>query len=202
MEWFCFGFLCIAAYLLGSCPFAVWIGRAFLHKDIRLYGDHNPGAANVFRAGNIAWGFFAIFLEILKGMPCILLAIFMGLPEGQILSIGLLAIVGHAWSPLLKFKGGKATAVTFGVLLAIPAKEIVIVFFVLMFAGFFILDGDGWRVVLSVAGCLLFATVTDQSIWLIIFLALLLLIISIKNADALKALPQGKQGIYIGFGQK
>src|SRR4030042_1882961 len=154
MEWFWFILLCIAAFLLGACPFAVWIGRACLHKDIRQYGDHNPGAANVFKAGSIAWGFLAVFLDILKGMPFVLLAVFLGLVEGQIYGIGICAILGHAWSPLLRFRGGKATAVTFGVLLAIPDKDIVIVFFLLMFAGFFFLDSDGWRVVLSVAGCL------------------------------------------------
>lgn len=43
--------LAVLAFWLGACPFSVWIGRWFLDKDIREYGDGNPGAINVFRAG-------------------------------------------------------------------------------------------------------------------------------------------------------
>jgi glycerol-3-phosphate acyltransferase PlsY len=202
MEWVWFLLLCIAAFFLGSCPFAIWIGKFILHKDIRQYGDHNPGAANVFKAGSIAWGFLAVFLEILKGMPFVLMAVFLGLAEPLVYSIALCAVAGHAWSPILKFRGGKASAVTLGVLLAIPDKDIAIVLLLLAVAGFFFLDSDGWRATLAVAGCLLFAAATDKSVWLLPFLTILLIIIAVKNGEALRSLPKSKDRIYIGFGQK
>lgn len=203
MDVFYFVIIAVASYILGACPFAVIIGKLFLHKDIRDYGDHNPGAANVFKAGSIPLGFLAVFLEIAKGVPFVLLALlYFSFPEPMILFIGLCAVLGHAFSPFLGFKGGKATAVTFGVFLAIPNKEIVIVFVILMVAGFFLLDGDGWRIVLSTAGCLVFNIATGKSIWTWIFLFLVLIVIAMKNVDALKTLPRGKPRIYIGFGQK
>ena len=200
LLWFILFF--IAAFWLGACPFAVWIGRYRLHKDIREYGDSNPGAANVFKAGSIKWGFLAVLVEILKGMPFVFLAIYLGLPLPQVYFIGLCAILGHAFSPFLGFKGGKATAVTFGVLIAIPPKEIVVVFFILMLAGFFFLAGDGWRMVLSIAGCLLYATLTDMDFWTLLFLIGVLIIVAVKNAEALRSMPRAKEKIYIGFGRK
>lgn len=202
MQLFLFVILFVAAFLLGACPFAVWIGKLCLHKDIREYGDFNPGAANVFKAGSIKWGFLAVLLEITKGMPFVFVATFLELSIAQIYFIGLCAILGHAYSPFLGFKGGKGTAVTFGVFLAIPQKEIVIVFVILMAAGFFLLDGDGWRMVLSVAGCLLYSSVTDKSIWTLLFLICVLIIAALKNSKALKDMPRCKEKIYIGFGQK
>jgi glycerol-3-phosphate acyltransferase PlsY len=193
----------IASFLLGACPFAVLIGRYLLHKDIREYGDHNPGAANVFKAGSTPLGFLAVFLEIAKGIPFVLLALlFFKFPEPEVLFVGLCAILGHAFSPFLRFRGGKATAVTFGVFLAIPNKEIVIVFVILMVAGFFLLDGDGWRIVLATTGCLIFNIVTGKSIWTWIFLFCVLAIVAFKNIDALKTMPRSKPKIYIGFGRK
>jgi glycerol-3-phosphate acyltransferase PlsY len=54
-----FVWLTALAFLLGSCPFALWTGLLLLHKDARLYGDGNPGAVNVFRAGNPLIGLLA-----------------------------------------------------------------------------------------------------------------------------------------------
>lgn len=199
MLWVVFSIFIICAFLMGAIPFAVYTGKHFLNKDIRGYGDGNPGAANVFKAGSIGWGFLAVFLEILKGMPFVLVAQHLDMSEVQIYSIGIAAILGHAFTPFLNFKGGKATAVTFGVLLAIPQKEIVIAFMIFMIAGFFFLDGDGWRIVLSIAGCILFASITDNSVFLILFLFAVLLVISVKNAEAIRQIPRPKSRIYIGF---
>jgi len=58
MEVFYSALLVIAAFWLGACPFSVWVGRWLLGKDITNYGDGNPGAANVFRAGNVKIGLF------------------------------------------------------------------------------------------------------------------------------------------------
>ncbi len=198
-----FVLLAMAAFLLGSCPFAVWIGRWRLHRDIRQFGDHNPGAANVFKAGSVKWGFVAVLLEVAKAVPFVLLAeLYFRLAKPEVLFIGICAILGHAFSPLLKFKGGKATAATFGVLVSISDRDILIPFVVLMVIGFFILDGDGWRIVLSTFGVLIYAIFMHRDIWLDLFLAALLLILAAKNFGELHLLPRRKKHIYIGFGQQ
>jgi acyl phosphate:glycerol-3-phosphate acyltransferase len=198
--WFVIFFF--AAFWLGACPFACWMGEAFLKKDIRNFGDHNPGAANVFKAGSIKLGFLAVFVEMAKGAPFVILAQIIGLPDPDIYFISVCAILGHAFSPFLKFEGGKATAVTGGVLLAIPQRELFLIVFLLLIVGFFLLDGDGWRVVLATAGGLLFSILANMGLWPSLFMACVVIIIGIKNLEALKKVPRPKEKIYIGFGQK
>ena len=126
MELFWFIILAFAAFCLGACPFAIWIGRWKLGRDIREYGDHNPGAANVFKAGSIKWGFVAAILDIAKGVPFVLLSyLYFHFSEPQIYLVGLCAIAGHAFSPFLRFKGGKATAVTMGVLIYSGKRHLI-----------------------------------------------------------------------------
>ena len=134
--------LAVSAFWLGACPFSVWIGRWLLGKDIRDYGDGNPGAANVFRAGGRKSGCLAVILDVAKGVPFVALAhSFFGLPEATVMAVAVSAILGHAFSPLLGFRGGKSVAVTFGVLLALPQHEMLIAFAVFMFLGFLFIEG-------------------------------------------------------------
>jgi acyl phosphate:glycerol-3-phosphate acyltransferase len=56
----------VAAFLLGSLPFSVWVGRIWLGADIRTFGDHNPGATNVLRAGGKAPAIRALALDAFK----------------------------------------------------------------------------------------------------------------------------------------
>jgi acyl phosphate:glycerol-3-phosphate acyltransferase len=197
-----FVLIALAAFSLGSCPFAVWIGKWRLNKDIRRYGDHNPGAANVFKAGSIKWGFIAVFLEIAKGVPFVLLAeLYFKLVKPEVLLIGICAVLGHAISPFLKLQGGKATAVTGGVLLASSDRDVLIPFVILIVIGFFILDGDGWRIVLSAFGTLLYVIFVHNDFWLAAFFVVLIFILTIKNFAEIQLPPRRKKHIYIGFGQ-
>jgi len=104
------------AFFSGSLPIAWWIGRGVLGVDIRRYGDGNPGAMNVWRAGGRVTFAAALLLEFLKGAGPIWLAQYWGgLTGWGLLLPALAAPVGHAFSPWLRFRGGKALAVTFGV---------------------------------------------------------------------------------------
>lgn len=180
----------------------MWIGNRILHKNIRQFGDHNPGAANVFKAGSIKWGFVAVFLEVGKAMPSVLLAeLYFKLPEPEVLFIGLAAILGHAFSPILKFKGGKATAATGGVLISIHDRDLLLIYLILMVIGFFVLDGDSWRAVIAVAVTLLYGVFIHRDLWLDFFLLCLLAVITIKNLPDMRYWPRRKKHIYIGFGQ-
>jgi glycerol-3-phosphate acyltransferase PlsY len=73
VEVFYFALLVVSAFWLGACPFSVWIGQWVLGKDIRNYGDGNPGAANVFRAGGRKSGCLALILDVAKGAPFVAL---------------------------------------------------------------------------------------------------------------------------------
>ncbi len=104
------------AFFSGSLPLAWWIGQWGMGVDIRQYGDHNPGAMNVWRAGGRGWFVLALLLEFLKGAcPLWLAQGLAGLSGWWLVPPAIAAPLGHAFSPWLGFRGGKALAVTFGV---------------------------------------------------------------------------------------
>ncbi len=106
----------LIGFFSGALPFSVWVGQFAMGTDIRQYGDGNPGAFNVFRAGGKKWGWVAILLDGLKGaIPVGLANYWIGLEGWPLAVVAIAPILGHAFSPLLKFRGGKALAVTFGV---------------------------------------------------------------------------------------
>ncbi len=106
----------VIAFGCGALPLAWWIGRWGLGVDIRRYGDGNPGAMNVWRAGGRGWFILALALEFLKGALPLWLAQAWGALSGwALVPAALAAPLGHAFSPWLGFRGGKALAVTFGV---------------------------------------------------------------------------------------
>jgi glycerol-3-phosphate acyltransferase PlsY len=106
----------LIGFLAGAIPFALVLGRVVAGVDIRSRGDGNPGAANLWRAAGWPLGLLAFVLDFLKGALPVGLAQFVGGLHGWPLALaGLAPIVGHAYSPFLRFRGGKALAVTLGV---------------------------------------------------------------------------------------
>lgn len=185
--------LAIAAFWLGACPFSVWIGHWFLGKDIRDYGNGNPGAASVFRAGGHKSGYLATVLDIAKGMPFVALAhSFFGLPDAAVVVIALSAILGHAFSPLLRWRGGKAVAVTLGVLMALPQHEMLFAFAFFLILGFLFIEIDAWTVMFSAAGTLAYLAVTRGSSWESLFMLCVLAILAVKHFEDLHTSPGAK----------
>lgn len=106
----------LLGYISGSLPFSLWMGRLIAHTDIRHYGDGNPGATNAWRAGGWRAGVPASLLDYLKGAAPVSLAHYgAGLSGWALLPVALAPVLGHAFSPFLGFRGGKALAVTFGI---------------------------------------------------------------------------------------
>jgi glycerol-3-phosphate acyltransferase PlsY len=110
----------IAGFLLGSLPFSYWIGRIFLRKDIRQYGDGAPGATNVARAGSKGLYVISVLLDAFKGtIPVWLAQLLSGITGWELAAVAVAPVLGHAFSPFLKFKGGMGIATTFGVWLGL-----------------------------------------------------------------------------------
>jgi acyl phosphate:glycerol-3-phosphate acyltransferase len=112
----------LAAYLLGSLPFAVIVSRAMGLDDPRKYGSGNPGATNVLRSGNKKAAILTLIGDALKGVVAVLLVRSLGqalgLNESDAAIAGLFAFLGHVFSVFLRFQGGKGVATAAGVLLA------------------------------------------------------------------------------------
>ncbi len=185
--------LAVAAFWLGACPFSLWIGRWFLGKDIRDYGDGNPGTANVFRAGGRKLGYLAALSDVAKGVPFVVLAhSFLELPDGVVAAIALCPILGHAFSPILKGRGGKAIAVTFGVLLALPQREMLILFLSFSFLGFLFIESDAWTIIFGATGALAFLAVTRGGSWESLLMLCILVILAVKHFEDLHTIPSAK----------
>lgn len=183
--------LAIAGFGLGSVPFSVLIGRRVLGKNIQDYGDGNPGAINVFRAGGQKAGYLSIFLDIAKGVPFVFLAYsLLKLPDLSIVVIAVSAILGHAFSPFLRWHGGKAVAVTFGVLLALPQHEVLLAFIAFVVAGFLFIENDSWIVILGAAGTLAYLALTGGPSWEILLMFCILAVLIFKHFEDLRSLPR------------
>jgi acyl phosphate:glycerol-3-phosphate acyltransferase len=138
-----FFILALAAFLLGSIPTGYLLVRLFRHQDIRAAGSGNIGATNVWRTGGKGLGAATFLLDVLKGCAAVGLG---ALAARQLIPFApardfeawaaLLAVLGHMFTPWLRFRGGKGVATGFGVfLVAAPAAALAaIALFALIFA--------------------------------------------------------------------
>ena len=109
----------IAAYLLGSVPFAVVASRLFGLADPRSYGSGNPGATNVLRSGNKKAALVTLICDALKGWVAVYVAQRYEFSGSVVGLVALAVFFGHLFPIFLKFKGGKGVATAIGVLLAL-----------------------------------------------------------------------------------
>jgi glycerol-3-phosphate acyltransferase PlsY len=149
--------LSLVGFVLGSIPFSVWLGRRFTGTDIRrAHPDANPGAANAWRAGGWKLGAAVLVLDFLKGaLPVAYAHYQMSISGLALLPIALAPVAGHAFSPFLGGRGGKALAVTFGVWTGLTSVEGPLVLGML-FTILINLLQPAWAVMSGMAGLLLY----------------------------------------------
>lgn len=122
----------IAAYLIGGIPFGLIVVKLKSGTDIRESGSGNIGATNVLRTTGRGAGILTLLLDAAKGLFAVWLAD--TLTHGDILwmSFAALAVLlGHVFSPYLKFTGGKAVASflgAFGYLTPVPILIVTLIF--------------------------------------------------------------------------
>jgi glycerol-3-phosphate acyltransferase PlsY len=124
----------VIAYLLGSIPFGLIIGKLKSGVDIREYGSGKTGATNVMRTIGTKLGVLTIVLDVVKAAGAVMLAAVIIGGDSGILTIGgvsvywqhvarvaagLAAVAGHNWPVFAKFKGGRGVTAYFGTLFAI-----------------------------------------------------------------------------------
>jgi acyl phosphate:glycerol-3-phosphate acyltransferase len=145
----------LIAFLCGSLPFSVWLGKAFTGQDVRQFGDGNPGAANVYRAGNKLAGFLTLVLDISKAAVPVGLAYFiLGIRSTPMFLIAVAPILGHVFSPFLGFRGGKALSTALGVWIGLTVWKVSSAAVVAVAIGIALFTTPGWAVMLALAGIL------------------------------------------------
>lgn len=137
-------FAIIGAYALGSVPFSLLLGYLLKGVDIRTQGSGNVGATNLGRV--CGWRYFplAFALDCAKGLaPLVVARPFLdgaGMSRPASLAVTVLLalapVLGHLFSPFLKFRGGKGVATTAGALAALLPLEtaVVLAVWLLVFA--------------------------------------------------------------------
>ena len=125
----------ILSYLIGGIPFGLLIAKLFTGKDIRESGSGSIGATNVLRvlketnpalAKKLA--ITTVVLDALKGVVLLIIAKLIGLSIETLWAIAIFSVIGHCYSPYLKFEGGKGVATGAGVLLVMLPIETLIAF--------------------------------------------------------------------------
>ncbi|WP_317898683.1 glycerol-3-phosphate 1-O-acyltransferase PlsY [Aurantibacillus circumpalustris] len=118
-------FFVLLAYLLGSIPNSVWIGKSFYNIDVREFGSGNAGATNTFRVLGKKAGIPVLIFDILKGTLAVALAY---LSEFDVnsnefidfqLGLGVAALIGHIFPVFAGFRGGKGVATILGIVVCI-----------------------------------------------------------------------------------
>jgi acyl phosphate:glycerol-3-phosphate acyltransferase len=125
MEYVIYG---IIAYILGSIPSALIVGKIGYGVDIREHGSGNLGGTNTFRVLGVKAGLIVTISDILKGTLATVLPIWLH-ADVEPLIIGVFAVFGHTYPLFAKLKGGKAVATSGGVILAVNP----ILFFAILF---------------------------------------------------------------------
>lgn len=109
----------ILAYLFGSIPWALVIGKVFYKTDIRNHGSGNLGGSNAGRVLGKKAGVAVIALDALKALLSVVLAKVMNMSDTICVLAGLMCCVGHCFPIFANFKGGKAVATTVGFVIGI-----------------------------------------------------------------------------------
>jgi len=202
----------ILAYLIGSIPSAVWIGRSFYGIDVREKGSKNGGATNTIRVLGLLPGLFVLCIDAFKGWWAVYLANFFGRFYTDIwgmvsgseyltyykLALGVIAVVGHALPIYVGFKGGKGVATMLGVIIGIFDRllPLIIAIFIItfVFSKFISLAS----ILSSVAFPILYVTCAhwlsyEVYIPLIVFTCLVAIFIPYTHRKNIKRLIKGEE---------
>ena len=139
---------CILAYVIGSIPFALIVGKVFYNTDIRTLGSGNLGTTNTFRCLGKKAGITVFVCDVSKGIVATFLPTLM-LGRVDFLSVfGAFAMIGHVFPIFANFKGGKAVATGSGVfifLYPMLSLLLLVIFFATLFlTGYVSLGIDKW----------------------------------------------------------
>lgn len=197
----------IIAYLLGSVPTSVWVGKLFYQIDIREHGSGNAGANNTIRVLGFKAGLPVLLVDVLKGWLAVSLPV---LINGQFevgasmdgssmlnlqLLFGVMALLGHIFPVFAGFRGGKGVATLLGVCLAVllyPTLLALVVFIIVLFS-FKIVSLSSMSAGVSLP---VFTVITGdfQQTQLIIFTIILAVIILITHRNNIRRIIKGEEG--------
>jgi acyl phosphate:glycerol-3-phosphate acyltransferase len=194
--------LLLSAYLVGSIPSAVWIGKFFYKIDVREYGSGNAGATNTFRVLGKKAGIPVLIIDTLKGFAAVSLAWLSKYTPGSNqfinleLVLGIASLIGHIFPVFASFRGGKGIATLLGIVLAVHMYAALIaigIFMIVLLLSSYVSLGSMIAAVLFpliVIG--VFREKTPSLIIFSILIAIMVLITHQKNIERLLRREESK----------
>ena len=180
----------VLAYLIGSIPSGLIIGKIFFNIDVREYGSKNIGATNTYRVIGLKAALPVFLCDALKGAAGVVLLSSYG-PMYMILG-GIFAMMGHNWSVFLGFKGGRGVATGLGVLIALSPLVALLCFLVWGIIVYFTkLVSLGSIIAAALVPVLMY--VTGESYWFVGFGGLAALFVIVRHWDNIKRLLAGNE---------
>jgi len=197
--------LLLGAYLLGSIPTAVWIGKFFYKTDVREYGSGNAGATNTFRVLGKKAGIPVLVIDILKGFAAVNIAYLSHYTESSNqfinlqLVLGIASLVGHIFPIFASFRGGKGIATLLGIILAVhPYSAMIsisIFIVVLLITKYVSLGSMMAAIAFPIIVILVFETKTPSLVIFSILIAIMVLITHQKNIERLLRREESKANL-------
>lgn len=191
----------LLAYLTGSIPTSVWVGKWFFDIDVRDHGSGNAGATNTMRVLGVRTGIPVLIFDIIKGFLAVKYAVIFNLFQNDIsafinlsIALGILAVIGHIYPVYVNFRGGKGVATIFGVLLSLALFPTL--FAAIVFIGILLLFK--YVSLASVTAGLslpffVFFTINQEVLSLRIFSVLVAVLLIITHMKNLKRLYSGEE---------
>jgi len=192
----------VLGFALGSVPFSMVAGRLFASKDIRAYGDGNPGAANAWKAGGWKAGLVGFLLDYSKGAVPVGVAHFaVGVTGWALVPVALAPVLGHAFSPFLRFKGGKAIAATFGIWTGVLSFRGPLALGLLFGVFFLLQDENAWSVMLGMTCYLAFLVLWAPDLYVFAIWGGNLAVLAYKHGRELKRNMRWRPYLVRAFGR-
>jgi glycerol-3-phosphate acyltransferase PlsY len=202
--------IALVAYLIGSIPTAVWLGRLKYGLDVREHGSRNAGATNTFRVLGKRAGIVVLLIDVAKGalavlIPSILAHFFaVGIMSDELIQLqiiaSILAVTGHVFPVYVGFRGGKGVATSLGVIIGLQPFAALIcfgIFLVVFLTSKYVSLG-------AITAAFFFPFIvrfvcSEQSSWLLVFsvvLSCLVIIAHRKNITRLIRKEESKMNLF------
>ena len=188
------------AYLLGSIPTAVWVGRKFHGIDVREHGSKNAGATNTFRVLGRKSGWFVLIIDVLKGLFAAILPLLFKTEyaDNQLLffqlSTSFVCIIGHVYPVFAQFRGGKGVATALGIIIGLnpfSAGISLLIFLIVFLASRYVSLG---AIITSIAYPFIsYFVVKEDAKSMIVFTVLLGALIVLSHRKNIKRLINGEE---------
>lgn len=196
--------IALLAYLIGSIPTAVWIGKAKYGLDVREHGSKNAGATNTFRVLGKKAGSIVLLIDVAKGALAVLipsiLAHFLSMEvfnerliQCQIIA-SVLAVTGHVFPIYAGFRGGKGVATSLGVIIGLQPIAAIICFTIFLLV--FVISNYVSLGAITAAFCFPFIVrfiCGEQSDWLLVFSVVLSCLVIIAHRKNISRLLRGEE---------